>query len=568
MNFLKKLAPSVFNGALTQTRLLISAVVLLALFLIWEAVAKTCAHATNQEVLLQPRLMGFRGIDKPIGDYKPKLSQNLSFGASRGERTFITLRLETDRCVQIKLNDFTQGNATSVALAHQLYRIETFEIKESSYRDAIRGDILDPLIPIEKTDEICPNTANRQAPIWLLLDLSIPLNMARGDYSSSIALGPDIAMSIHLRIWKMAMIEKTEFRLYAGLNSWFTHLGHFGKWDPTGGHLNKEYLDTIDGLNINAFESWSANPIVIKDERGRPLLDVENYPSKEESFIHTYASHLKEGMINMPNVFEIPIDTSPQVYLTAIENTIHRYGWEERAFVYLWDEPKPEDFVKVIERAALVREYAPSLKTLVTIHYVPELEPYVDIWVPVINQFDAQGFPKPDVYRRLQEEGKQFWLYISCMSHGCESDEDAGTPDLMIDRPIASIRALGALAQKYRADALLYWRLNHAYSTFPSRDTWSDQWYFSGNGEGTLLYPGRPGIQGLDRHQPILSLRLMAVAETLNDMWYFNEMNRLRVKPAWWPAALKELSPSPVSWESSLEKYVNLYEKIGNYLDQ
>ena len=124
------------------------------------------------------------------------------------------------------------------------------------------------------------------------------------------------------------------------------------------------------------------------------------------------------------------------------------------------------------------------------------------------------------------------------------------------------------MAYLYHADALLYWRMNNMHANYPARDAWNEQWNFTGNGDGTLLYPGRPGVHGLESHQPILSLRAKAIEEALNDVWYYRQMDKLPNKPAWWSTAIHELVRSPTSWDKDYSKYQDLLERVGNYLNE
>jgi len=513
---------------------------------------------------LLPRILGMHGLDKPLGEYSPQLAKTISFGVSRGENFSILLKIQTDRCRKLYIGKFEQKGGKVANLSFDAFRVEKFQIKYPSYEGAPVEPVLDPMIPLSTQPTLCPSSLNPQEPQWYVLDFFPPEDILPGIYHSVFSLEGRGNFTVHLKVWKMKLHQ--EFHLYAGNNSWFNLLGHYGKWIPGEGVLGHAYLDLLKHMHINPFESWTQDPPIIYDPSGQPLLDLENSPNPEDSFMAVYRDYLGTEKINLPNPFSGYTTVDPILYLKAIENTIHHYGWEGRAFIYLFDEPTPNDYDTVIERGKIVRQFAPSLKTLVTTHYVPTLEPYIDIWVPILNFMEKPGYPDPEVYKRLQAKGQEVWLYISCMSHGCDNEVDGGTPDFVIDRKSVYIRAFGAFAHKYNADAILYWRLNHAYSQYPTRDPWTDQWYFSGNGDGTLLYPGRPGIYGLTTHQPISSLRIQAVEEALHDNWYYKKMDELKVKPSWWPSALDNLINSPTQWDKNYSSYQELTERIGNYL--
>ena len=238
-----------------------------------------------------------------------------------------------------------------------------------------------------------------------------------------------------------------------------------------------------------------------------------------------------------------------------------------KALVYLWDEPKPDAMSQLSKLSQLVKKFAPSLKQLVTITYQPELANSIDIFVPVINHFDVPGFPSPTIYQEFQKKGHEVWWYVSCMSHGCEALADTGVPDMVLDRSSAYVRVIGWLSMKYKIDGFLYYSVNNGYQYFPKRDPWNSLWDFSGNGDGTLFYPGRPGEHGLQDHIPIASLRLKLWRESSYDAEYINWMEKLKTKPNWWTSEFNDLVRSTTAWSRDYSNYQKLRDKIGTYLN-
>ncbi|MCB0334068.1 MAG: DUF4091 domain-containing protein [Bdellovibrionales bacterium] len=199
--------------------------------------------------------------------------------------------------------------------------------------------------------------------------------------------------------------------------------------------------------------------------------------------------------------------------------------------------------------------------------YSPEFHDVVDIFAPVADFIGTNGFPAMDTYRKLQKEGKEVWWYVSCMSHGCDALADSGISDLVIDRPSSYIRSIGWLGAKEGIDAFLYYFVNYAYQFYPERDPWKDQWDFSGNGDGTLVYPGRPGMFGLSQHTPLPSLRLKLLRETSQDAQYVSWMKGLPSPPSWWEKEFEELLPTLRTWKRDYGAYTLLRQKMGEFLD-
>jgi hypothetical protein len=56
-------------------------------------------------------------------------------------------------------------------------------------------------------------------------------------------------------------------------------------------------------------------------------------------------------------------------------------------------------------------------------------------------------------------------------------------------------------------------------------DPWNNQWDFSGNGDGTLFYPGTPAKIGGTTHIPLASIRLKMVREGMEDYEYLKALS-------------------------------------------
>lgn len=196
-------------------------------------------------------------------------------------------------------------------------------------------------------------------------------------------------------------------------------------------------------------------------------------------------------------------------------------GWLDRLFRYVEDEPSPEAFPKVEERAREMREDAPEVRRLVTTAWTPAL-PDVDQWTPLLN---CVGERNPTCERAVpRERYSRLWWYQSCMSHGCSSDGKPirdpafkGWPSYMIDAPAPAARVMGTLAFLEEVDGELYFDTVYAYH---EGDPWMSQWAFGGNGDGTLFYPGTPERIGGMRDVPVETLRLVQVSRSLADHAY------------------------------------------------
>jgi hypothetical protein len=111
----------------------------------------------------------------------------------------------------------------------------------------------------------------------------------------------------------------------------------------------------------------------------------------------------------------------------------------------------------------------------------------------------------PDALSETRSVGAQAWVYSSC----CER---AGAPTLLLDQDAAGNLAVAPATWQQGATGLLYWSVNDftgdPYTDPINHDGEADR---VANGDGVLLYPGRP----LGLRDPNSSLRLELVAAGL-----------------------------------------------------
>ena len=182
----------------------------------------------------------------------------------------------------------------------------------------------------------------------------------------------------------------------------------------------------------------------------------------------------------------------PELDLAATLRAWRRHfeerGWADRLWLYTLDEPGPAQLPELRRRARLAR--AASIRVFATVVPLPELAGAVDDFAPNLALV-VDGGARP---------GQVTWSYASCLSHGCDElpgegprrramlREFAGWPGYEIDRPGTAARAVPLLGVRRGLKGELYYDMLQAWTG----DPWSDVRAFAGNGDGTLLYPGRP----------------------------------------------------------------------------
>jgi hypothetical protein len=239
-------------------------------------------------------------------------------------------------------------------------------------------------------------------------------------------------------------------------------------------------------------------------------------------------------------------------------------GWFDRLFQYTCDEP-PQTcaWADIPRRAQAAKTADPEFRTLVTttiwdadaggVANEGTGESVIDILSPVVNFIDDKpGSPIAGSQRhrydaflaRPEPPPNELWMYQSCMSHGCGGSwpQYTGWPSYMIDASAVRNRAMQWLLFRYGATGELYWETAFAFTG----DAWTSQWDFSGNGDGTLFYPGTPGEIGGTSHIPVASIRLKMIREGMEDYEYLKLVSDLG-DPAFAVAEAAQLFPHPYS---------------------
>jgi len=502
------------------------------------------------------------GLDKPLGRREPELEPLLRLSGSRGETLNFLMKAGLPGCHAVSYAPFASP-AAQLDLPIRFYHMPTVRTRRPSFSGAYVGEHYDPLLP-NGDGVICSEQGKA---VWQAGEIAIPNDAAPGEYEGAIVLGGE-RLPIRLRIWKMTIPETPALPAYSELTTWFNLLGHYGAWVDQEPELAALYVREMNAHRLYPVKSGIDMP-ALQDQGGRLLLDIWNSPDARQAFYPvTLAERPPWAYYDFPTLYPSDVGGSfMRRYFTAVENTIPDINRPGKAFVYLWDEPPPDQYRLLRRFARGVKRLAPSLKVMVTTPYSRYLEKSVDIFVPLMNDFEKPGLARPAAYRALQARGKEVWWYVSCVSHGCGNSADPGTPDFVIDRPPSYIRSVAWLSARYHIDAFLYYSVNNGYQFYPRRDPWRSLWDFSGNGDGTLFYPGRPGQHGLTAHTAVPSLRLKVWRESSYDAEYIRWMNDLDAAPDWWRQELAALVSSTTRWNRSYSAFRSLRNRAGEYLD-
>jgi uncharacterized protein (TIGR03437 family) len=285
-----------------------------------------------------------------------------------------------------------------------------------------------------------------------------------------------------------------------------------------------------------------------------------------------------------------------KTYLNQYSDRFKQNGWQSQLFYYMYDEPvfRPingvwrcdiewngspsSDWRTLYDKSKWFKDNGIDVPVLVTTNrpsaeqcipnYIgdPNWARYIDIFTVGNRQLDGKpsginssedptGPPFNQNLRGAYDEivtppAKQLWWYHACGNHDCGGTGENEYIAPMADLPNIYSRMFEWLTFRYQVgysapgpDAELYYETVYAYQNWdgavnsPS-DPWNKIYYFTGNGDGTFFYPGRPNTIGGTSHIPIPSIRLKMVREGIEDFEYLklaeSEKNRGGVNGKRW----------------------------------
>jgi hypothetical protein len=131
------------------------------------------------------------------------------------------------------------------------------------------------------------------------------------------------------------------------------------------------------------------------------------------------------------------------------------------------------------------------------------------------SKYDAWLAAKPS---------RKLWMYQSCDQHGCGACGDpspgpdySGWPERVIDSTGVQDRAFEWWSFLEGTTGELYFETTYQLATAWDND---GQCAFSGSGDGTVFYPGKPSIIGGTDDIPIESIRIKLIREGMEDYEY------------------------------------------------
>jgi hypothetical protein len=416
------------------------------------------------------------------------------------------------------------------------------------------GEWPDPLIP--RIDRYANEKRNafpfklesdRTQPVWI--DVYVPPETPGGTYRGevrvTVAGKPQIIVPIELEVWNFELPSTSSLMNAFGFSGNAAERAHYGKYRDDKGVVDTTYMYakaallhrvTLDGsASISPIIKLNGNDVQLGwneyDDLIAPFMDGRVFAAGEP----LYGAKATSVAIHTPALLLTTPEQQVQFW-RKIAQHFREKGWFDRLIDYLWDEPKAPSYQAMAELGRTIHKADPGLRNLVTAPFHADWSDFIDIWSPPINCFERKphqrDFCNPMVDRTTYQpelsKGKQLWWYQACGSHGCGvigGEYFRGWPSYMIDDAPVRNRIMEWLTWKYGIQGELYYSMDEAFSRKP--DPWKDVNLYSGNGDGTLFYPGRPQVIGGTQQIPIESIRLKLIREGLEDYEYLALLTKL-----------------------------------------
>ncbi len=431
--------------------------------------------------------------------------------------------------------------------------------EEAIGSDGWSGYWPDPLLPPEPFDL----KANTTQPVWI--EVTVPEGALNGDYTGQIKIFQEetiikeLPFTVH--IWNFTLPVRNSFGAlydYRSVHRMPESEKLLVRNDLPGNDLRNKYLSFMAKHRISSGE---INPVpTVNYSEGKVTIDFTEY-DKAASF---YFDNLKNPFAYLPTgIFylfgwafppsekfgekpypgEYPYEQADRgklrpEYKKAYQDVLKIFwdhlkekGWADRYLLYLSDEPheaennngKSNDInIQMKALCDMIHEVDRKIPIYVsTWWYRPEWEGYIDVWGLGFNgEGDYGHYVTAEDMKQITRSGGRIW-------YTTDGNFCTETPYLALER------LLPWFGYKYGAEAYEFWGVNwltynpykygwHSY-IFESQAPGEESWKRYPNGDGFIIYPGKPiGEDGL-----IGSIRLKQVREGAEDYEYFSMLGNL-----------------------------------------
>ena len=451
--------------------------------------------------------------------------------------------------------------------AIEVRRVGYVTVRQSTDILGCRGDWPDPLLPQDGSRlEV---KAGENQPFWITV--SVPKTARGGRYKGEICVeamtecGKSVTTRIPLalEVFNFTLPDMMTLKATFGMNP-----VEVSKWHRA--RSDKERRSTVDNYHrmFSAYRiaprrlapyddwepTWDKSAGENAPEKWEPVFDWTRWDAEMERQFSTYrfnCFNMKPwrfwsgfgDAFRRPDIAGIGCDhpaymTLLKKYLTKVGEHLREKGWEDKAFIYWYDEPTQNTYTNVIAGMKLLKETMPGVKRLLTEQPEKELLGNVDIWCPMPHYLHTEH------ESACRKAGEEFWWYLC-------TEPKAPYFGEFIDRAGSELRLWGWASWKTEIKGILMWSATYWSSRAAYPDVKKPQnpyedpmaWVSGGqaqpgerkpwgNGDGRFIYPplkcvGDAGGTDFISDEPVPTVRLAMVRDGVEDFEYLTILKAL-----------------------------------------
>jgi Glycoside hydrolase 123 N-terminal domain/Glycoside hydrolase 123, catalytic domain len=433
--------------------------------------------------------------------------------------------------VEVRLSDFTKGADTIPA---ELFAQEYREVIEPSGLAGTIGTYPDALIPIidskygqaRKYANIdIDNYSN--FPLWI--DATIPLGQAPGEYTAKLTVVVDSVLQhtevVNLTVYNYSLPQTSSYPTWFGLDT----LRFNGIHPGTSNEVHAVYRHFLLDHRISVSSGGTGSYFYTEYDEQNSTASISSTGTEAAYDWQLAGDKVNDNLLTVVNgALYIKSDSEDsnrarEAGYLAIHDYAVNKGWDNILFSKIYDEPHtPEAYAQACANANLVKAKT-NIPTMITKTPRPELVDvcgnHIDIWTVAISQVDDENNYGGRHIQAQIDIGDDIWLYTAM-----DSQWNPNLPGYFVDYPTGVYARVHTwIMEKKGFVGLHYYEV--AESTKQSggdvQKAWDNIYYFTSQGDGTIIYPGEPSIIGGNDWIPIASIRMKYIRDSLYDLEYF-----------------------------------------------
>src|SRR5262249_43461001 len=232
----------------------------------------------------------------------------------------------------------------------------------------------------------------RTQPLWV--EVFVPRSTRPGQYAASASISRHgktlFSVPIQLTVWSFALPSTATLKSSFGLSGITLLKQHRGRYtnDDDLYAITRVY-EKAALLHRVTTHLGSTVPPKYSLESGSMRVDWTRYDAEVGPLLEGTILGSNDPLpgaratsIDVRTPAALEPDQQRTAYWTAWTNHFKQRGWQDRLFLYLWDEPQKDDFPKLVQAGKAAARVEPRLRSLVTTPFNKQLAPVVQIWSP------------------------------------------------------------------------------------------------------------------------------------------------------------------------------------------